>query len=936
MEKSFKSYLVIPLVLTLFLAKNDVQAEEIGSVTQNGSVAVTESSEKVVASLQTEASTTEAKSNSLTSQLVAVTDTGKVATTTEQPISEVSVATSRKQTEATAVTKVAENQLKQQQKAVVTEPKLAEARVAETPAQNAITVNQTAENMEVSYSGEIPKDSEVRVAVWSQAMGQDDLKWYTMNNAHTTVPYNNHWEYGLYHLHAYLRQKATGKMTFVKSEEVTLAQPKLETNVKATSQTSFEVTVSNVPKYFKKLYVPIWSAANGQDDIKWYQAQKQNNGTYKLSVDTNNHKSSTGLYHIHYYEEKPNGKKVYVGQATYTQPVPKAPSLTVKALNDRQFEVTIGNVPAKYTRVLLPTWTEKNGQDDIKWYQAQKQANGNYKVTVSLDQHQFETNKYHLHLYGESSGKKTFLASTTYDQPKSKVESSVKGIADDKFTITVKNVPSYINQVRIPTWTDKGGQDDIKWYVANKQKDGSYQLTVDTKEHKYESGRYHLHVYGNAGSVANIFLNAVTHDVAAPKKVPISSKPETTVKALTATSFKVTVKNVPNTIGTVMLPTWSAKSDQDDIKWYQAKKETDGSYSLTVDIKDHKNDTGIYHIHSYGRTKDGKLTFLDGDTIDIKALPKPTAKLEIKNVNNQIGTFDVIVSNLKSANGIKQVHLPTWSDANGQDDIMWYTASKQSNGTYKLTVRASDHKYSSGKYHVHLYVTDEKGKQDFVSESQVNLEVKNIQKGSASKGNYKAVNKVIYLDAGHGGSDPGAAYYGQQEKTLNLDMQNRLKTKLEKLGYQVVLTRSDDRFVDLLPRSEKANQSNADLFISIHFNAATSPSASGVETYYYQYYSDYPSRINKTYHNDKERLRLSASLASTIQNSVVGTSGAKNGGVKRNTFAVLRETTAPAVLLELGYLSNSAENRKIATVDYREKLANGIVQGITDYYKTNF
>lgn len=204
---------------------------------------------------------------------------------------------------------------------------------------------------------------------------------------------------------------------------------------------------------------------------------------------------------------------------------------------------------------------------------------------------------------------------------------------------------------------------------------------------------------------------------------------------------------------------------------------------------------------------------------------------------------------------------------------------------------------------------------------------------SASQGNYSAINKVIYLDAGHGGYDPGASYFGQTEKALNLSMQNLIKSKLEKSGYTVVTTRNSDIYTDLVPRSLKANNSLSDLFVSLHFNASTSPYANGIETYYYKYYEEYPSAINELYHNDAERLRRSSILANAIQSATVSMTGAKNNGVLRNTFAVLRETTAPAVLLELGYMSNQAEFQKINSIAYQEKLAQGVVSGILSYYK---
>ena len=159
-----------------------------------------------------------------------------------------------------------------------------------------------------------------------------------------------------------------------------------------------------------------------------------------------------------------------------------------------------------------------------------------------------------------------------------------------------------------------------------------------------------------------------------------------------------------------------------------------------------------------------------------------------------------------------------------------------------------------------------------------------------------------------------------------------MKAKLEAEGYQVVTTRTSATYVDLTDRSRAANASESDIFVSIHINASGSSAAQGIETYYYQPYAEYPSRINAAYHANPTRLSMSDTLANAIQSSLINATGAQNQGVKRQTFAVLRETTAPAVLLELGFLSNPQEAARLNTSAYQETLANAIVAGIKRYY----
>ena len=398
-------------------------------------------------------------------------------------------------------------------------------------------------------------------------------------------------------------------------------------------------------------------------------------------------------------------------------------------------------------------------------------------------------------------------------------------------------------------------------------------------------------------------------------------------------SYDVVISNLiaPRGFKEVLVPTWSEKNGQDDIIWYKAAKQANGDYKVTVRSSNHKGDSGLYNSHVYLVDNDGKYIGLGGKqaTLDIT---KTQGTLTIANNDKNRGTFDVLITNLTNPSGISGVVIPVWSEQNGQDDLVWHNATKQDDGSYKVTISASQHKWNSGKYIVHGYIVDASGKNiGFGATSADVVAPKKI--GSASRGNYDVLNKVVYLDAGHGGYDPGASYFGISEKSLTLAIQSRVKAKLEAEGYQVVTTRTSDTYVDLADRSRAANASESDIFVSIHINASGSSAAQGIETYYYQPYAEYPSRINAAYHANPTRLSMSDTLANAIQSSLINATGAQNQGVKRQTFAVLRETTAPAVLLELGFLSNPQEAARLNTSAYQETLANAIVAGIKSYYE---
>ena len=200
------------------------------------------------------------------------------------------------------------------------------------------------------------------------------------------------------------------------------------------------------------------------------------------------------------------------------------------------------------------------------------------------------------------------------------------------------------------------------------------------------------------------------------------------------------------------------------------------------------------------------------------------------------------------------------------------------------------------------------------------------------KGKY---NNIIFLDPGHGGKDLGASYYNITEKELNMQVYQKLRKELEGLGYTVLSSRDSDVFVDFVTeRSRMVNKTDSDIFISIHFNASGNPASNraGIQTYSYEEAAGYPSKINPYWHNHPDRISESNRLAADIHSSLLAETGAKDAGRLRSSFAVLRETDKPAVLLELGYIDNFNENQQVRSDAYQNRLVAGIVKGIQKYY----
>ncbi len=687
------------------------------------------------------------------------------------------------------------------------------------------------------------------------------------------------------------------------------------------AQGTFDVRVTNVssPKDISSVILPTWSQS---DDLRWYEATRQPDGSYKLTVNKKDHKYRTGTYTVHlYYKDSNGGLTGAGGTTTHLSEAKPTGTITIENRNDAQgtFDVRVTNVssPKDISSVILPTWSQS---DDLRWYEAKRQADGSYKLTVNKKDHKYRTGTYTVHLYyKDSNGGLTGAGGTTTHLSEAKPTGTItienRNDAQGTFDVRVTNVssPKDISSVILPTWSQT---DDIRWYEATRQSDGSYKLTVNKKDHKYRTGTYTVHLYykdSNGGLTGAGGTTTHLSEVKPTGTITIENRNDA------QGTFDVRVTNVssPKDISSVILPTWS---QTDDLRWYEAKRQADGSYKLTVNKKDHKYRTGTYTVHLYYKDSSGGLTGAGGTTTHLSEV-KPTGTITIENRNDAQGTFDVRVTNVSSPKDIASVLLPTWSQS---DDIRWYEATRQSDGSYKLTVNKKDHKYRTGTYTVHLYYKDSSGGLTGAGGTTTHLSTPSVQR-----------SYTVYIDPGHGGRDSGASYGGVHEKNLALSVSNKLRENLLQYGINVLMTRTGDYDVDFkTERSRMTNASNADLFISIHFNAtgAGVSNATGIETYWYQYNPEYQPKINKEMHNNPTRLAESEILANKVQESLIKETGAVNRGVRRETFAVLRETAIPAILVELGFMDNPSELQVIKQDSYHTRLAKALAQGVMNWY----
>ena len=517
---------------------------------------------------------------------------------------------------------------------------------------------------------------------------------------------------------------------------------------------TFDVVVSEVsaPHGVQEVKLPTWSSERGQDDIVWYTATKQANGTYKLTVNAANHKGSTGEYNVHLYYVQGDGKLVGVGGTTTKVSLASVAKpegkLTIANNNPKTgtFDVIVSEVssPQGVREVLLPTWSNENGQDDIIWHKAQRQSDGTYKFTVRASEHKNSVGDYSVHLYYvQNDGKLVGVGGTTTKvsvaKPEGKLTIANNNPKTGTFDVIVSEVssPQGVREVLLPTWSNENGQDDIIWHKAQRQSDGTYKFTVRASEHKNSVGDYSVHLYyiqndgkmvGVGGTTAKVSLASVAKPEG--KLTIANNNPKTG-------TFDVIVSEIssPQGVREVLLPTWSHEQGQDDIIWHKAQKQSDGTYKFTVRASEHKNSVGDYSVHLYYVQNDGKMVGVGGTTtkVSIATGEKPQGKISIQNKNNETGEFDIVVSGVVAPEGVKTVYLPTWSSQNGQDDIQWYTAERQADGTYRKHVYARDHKNSQGEYNVHLYYLNNRNQLQGAGGEKTTVSIKHPQSPSSQR-----------------------------------------------------------------------------------------------------------------------------------------------------------------------------------------------------------
>lgn len=532
----------------------------------------------------------------------------------------------------------------------------------------------------------------IQLPIWTEKGGQDDIQWYaTTQNADGTFTRTfsiaeHNMESGQYNVHVYGTSAVTNSLTGLTGTSFqgdyhfgdVKVQPTLTANgiqISMPSDVSSDMTV----------YHAVWSAKNDQDDLIWYKVPANGQLTAMYTGDY-------GTYLIHTYAVI-KGQMTCISATSIDVPRPSAKAKIIKE-SPTTYKVTITDVPVYIDSIQVPTWTEKNGQDDIQWYKATKTADGSYYVIFSEATHNLEAGTYNVHVYGNSrvTNSQTALLETRFESDYQfgdvKVQASV---GQNGINISMPSDVSSNLKVMHAVWSAKNDQDDLIWYQV--PADG--QLTA---KYTGDYGTYLIHTY----AVINGQMTCIS---ATSINVP---KPEikATVTKENDVKVKVTVSNVPVYVTGITIPVWTSLNGQDDIKWYQAIKQSDGTYILTFSPKEHNFESGHYNIYIYGQSQvSHSLEALSSTSgVDLstdKYVVAPSVTVQNHDANG--GTLKVRVAESENTKKIKSVTVAAWSESN-QSNLHWYTTSDVYDGVVTVMVNEKNHGYIKGNYTVHVYV----------------------------------------------------------------------------------------------------------------------------------------------------------------------------------------------------------------------------------------
>lgn len=441
----------------------------------------------------------------------------------------------------------------------------------------------------------------------------------------------------------------------------------------------------------------VYSKENGKDDVKWYTA-KYADGVWTASANIKDHKSS-GKYYVNLYVVRSIGGQYKVSKATFQVDAPEVSEVKVTNVKqaDGTFQVDAAvSAKAGVKNVKVAVWRKSN-QKDLKWYSATSKGDGSYGATVDNKDFKDAYGKYNYSVSVETkSGLTVNTEAQSYKLKAPKMVWKVKDKSSHtKKRVTIVKMPYQKNaqKVTLQVWSKELGKKYKKTYTAKKKSNGTWEADVKIKDFK-AAGKYTVTAYATLQNGTTKKLGSTTFKVTAPSVKSVQIKSLNNIKG----TFKVaeTIQSSAP-VTKVEMEVWCAGKKK-DLYTYTAKKGLNGKYTATVNIKNHKYNYGKYKVYTYVTDKAGVRVRVDKRNVNLTK-PQTTITLSASQNNSR---EKAVVNNVPYGSRVKKVKYKVWSVANGQDDVKWYTAKKNTTGKYTYTIPLVNH-LDTGKIKIEVY-----------------------------------------------------------------------------------------------------------------------------------------------------------------------------------------------------------------------------------------
>lgn len=548
---------------------------------------------------------------------------------------------------------------------------------------------------------------QIQVAMWSRS-DQSNLHWYTAVRqsdgsylVHADIA-NHGYAYANYMLDVYATA-GNGIQKYLGGKTLQITPPK--TTITATTnqqETNCTISITNLRMSgaIQKVSIAVWSAAGGQDDLVWYTAGAAGATEWRVNVPITNHKTA-GLYYADAYVTDASGQMVHIGTAKFNVSSPAIEKIEIRNKNEGtgRFDVVLKGLSAKsgLSRVQVVAWSRSN-QSDLHWYTATIQSDGSYIVHADIANHNYNYGSYYVDAYVVTgNGITQCMASTrvTMNQPKAIIK-AVGNSTETNYTLSVSNagIAGGIRSLSFAVWSKTGGQDDLKWYTASNSSSGMWVADVSISNHK-SAGLYYVDTYATNMSGKTVYMGGITFNVSTPSasSVKITNKNEGTGR------FDVEVKGIVARAGvnTISVAVWS-RADQSDLHWYTATRQSDQNYVVNASISNHNYNYGKYYVDAYVTAGNGVGQCVGSTTVKMN-VPKAVITA---NGNATQTKYAITASSVGMAGGVNTIQFAIWSAEGGQDDLIWYTATNTTPGTWTVNMTVANHK-STGIYYVDAY-----------------------------------------------------------------------------------------------------------------------------------------------------------------------------------------------------------------------------------------